>query len=151
VIPFRPRRRAWTLVPAFAAAAAAVVAVGLGFWALSLQGRLDDERALREVLSDPQAQALQLTGADGKLYVDSEGRAVLVVDDLGKAPSGKDYELWVIEDDVPRPAGLFEGGDARDVVRLDETVPEGATVAATLERDGGVDSPEGDVLFTATA
>ncbi len=34
--------------------------------------------------------------------------AALVVRTLPAAPEGKDDEIWVFEDDVPRPAGLFD-------------------------------------------
>jgi len=65
---------------------------------------------------------------------------------LAPAPEGKDYEIWVFEDGVPRPAGVFE---KPGVTMLSRRVERGQTVAVTLERDGGVDAPTGDPLFTA--
>ena len=49
--------------------------------------------------------------------------------------------LWVIEDDKPVSAGLFSGGSSESVVPLTKPVPEGATVAVTVEPAGGVDQP----------
>ena len=147
VVPLRPRR--W-LTPALgaAAAAAAVVAIGLGVWAGSLSGELDDARSVAAVLGDPDARTIALNGADGRLVVTDTGEAVLVVDGLAPPPRGKAYELWVIQDGRPDPAGLF--GD-ESVVPLERRVPRGGAVAATLEDEEGVEQPTGDPLFTAQA
>jgi anti-sigma-K factor RskA len=57
----------------------------------------------------------------------------------------------VIEGDAaPEPAGLFPGGGAQTAFALTEAVPEGATVAVTIEPAGGVNAPTGDVQFTAS-
>jgi anti-sigma-K factor RskA len=151
VIPF-PRRSKLVLGAAgVATAAAAAVAIGLGFHSASLSDDLDETRAAVEVLADPAARSVPLRGADGRLVVDSEGTAALVVQGLRPAPSGKTYEAWVIRDDTPRPAGVFDGDDERDLVLLDEQVGEDETVAVTLEPAGGVDEPTGRQLFSASA
>ncbi len=74
------------------------------------------------------------------------GNAALVVRSLPSAPSGKAYEIWVIEGTQPAPAGLFDGGPA-SVVALTRPVPAGARVAVTLERSGGVAQPTGQLLL----
>ena len=57
------------------------------------------------------------------------------------APDGKTYEAWVIpKGKAPIPAGLFSGGDSA-TVHLRGTVPQGATVAVTIERPGGARAP----------
>ena len=149
VVPLRRRRRLPVYAAAAVAAAAAAVALGVGLWATSLSDSLDRERALVDVLADPDARRIPLTGAQGNLLVSEAGTAALVVSGLERAPSGKDYEIWVIQDNRPRRAGLFEGERRRDVVRLTRSVPEDAVVAVTLEEDGGVDAPTTDVLFSA--
>jgi anti-sigma-K factor RskA len=145
VVPFRRRR----LVLGAASGLAAAAAVALAFWVVSLSGELDRTRAALEVLADPAARSTELEGAAGRLVVDADGDAALVVRDLVAAPSGKTYEAWVIVDDVPRPAALFEGADARDLVLLDRRVPPGSVVAVTVEDDGGVEAPTRQPLFTA--
>ncbi len=129
------------------AAVAAVAAIALGAWAVSLHGRLGDandqvaaERSSLAILSDPAAHAVSLAKGHGQLVVAPDGRAVLVVADLATAPSGKTYEVWVIEGTTPTRAGLFHGG-TRSVVPVEGTVGKGAVVAVTLERAGGVDAP----------
>src|SRR5918996_1349768 len=146
VVPLRRRPR---LVLGAASGLAAAAAVALAFWVTSLSGELDRTRAALEVLADPAARSTELEGAAGRLVVDADGDAALVVRDLAAAPRGKTYEAWVIVDDVPRPAGLFEGADARDLVLLDRRVPPGAVVAVTVEDDGGVDAPTQEPVFSA--
>lgn len=129
------------------AAVAAVVAIALGAWALTLNGRLGNanerlaaERTSLSIVSDPSARTVALAKGEGKLVVASGGKAVMIVDGLSRAPSGKTYELWVIMGTTPKRAGLFHGG-GRSVVGVDEAVGKDAYVAVTLERAGGVDAP----------
>lgn len=154
VVPIRPRR--WALpVAAGVAAVAAVAALALGLWAGSLSNDLDrtrsalaGQRMVSSLLADERSRSISLSGANGRLVVGGGGRAALVVSDLSPAPSGKAYEIWVIEGQMPRRAGLFHGDGA---VALDRAVPAEATVAVTLEDDAGVDVPTGKPLFTAAA
>jgi anti-sigma factor RsiW len=149
VIPLETRRRRAVPVLAVAAAAAAVVAVAVGLWAANLSSDLDETRAARDranaaaaVLAHPDARSVALAEGSGRLVVDSDGRAVLIVDDLDPAPAGKTYEMWVASEGAnPQPAGLFPGQDGRDVVPVDGTVGEGQVVLVTIEDAGGVDAP----------
>jgi anti-sigma-K factor RskA len=137
VVPFRPR---WTVRATSAVAAvAAVVAIAFGIWAATLHNQLGDR-----------PEAFRLEGANGQLVVTPEGDAALIVDDLAPAPTGKTYEAWVIEGETPEPAGTFAGGGTQTAFALTRTVPEGATVAVTIEPEGGSESPTGDVQFSAS-
>jgi anti-sigma-K factor RskA len=138
VVPLRPRRRL-TLSFGAAAAAAAAAAIGLGVWAESLSRSLDRKDAVIEVLGDPSARTVELSGTTGSLVVTRDGKAALVTR-LRAAPSGKTYEAWVIRDNRARPAGLFRGG-GKSTLLLSHRVERGDVVAVTLERSGGVDSP----------
>ena len=147
VIPLRTRGAViWT--SAGAAAVAAVVALGLGIWAASLNRSLDRESEATRILANP-ARTAALRGASGRLAVGSDGKAVLVVQGLAAAPKGKDYEIWIIHGKQPLRAGLFDGGEAEDVV-LTRTVPKGAEVAVTVEREGGVDAPTTKPIFATS-
>jgi anti-sigma factor RsiW len=149
-----PLRRRWTTpLLGAAAAVAAMVALGLGIWAWSLHNDLSSTRdalstqeAAQQILTDPAAQRTSVSGARGTLVVAEDGRAVLSLSGIPDAPQGKTYEVWVIEGQTPRPAGLF---DEPGPVVLDERVPEGATVAVTVEQDGGVDAPTQAPRITA--
>lgn len=156
VIPFRRR----IAMPALssAAAVAAVAAIGLGLWATSLAEELDDlrgrttvdQRAIA-VFSDPNHRSIPFAGANGRLIVSTTGSAAMVLSGLEPAPPGKTYEIWVIEGGVARPAGLFDGADTRTVLTLSRPVPATATVAVTLEPEGGVEVPTGSPLFQASS
>jgi anti-sigma-K factor RskA len=150
VLPFRRPRLVLGAVSGLAAVAAAV-AIGLGIWAASLSNDLETMRDATAVLGDPSARSIELAGATGRLVVAPEGRAALVVRGLDPAPAGRTYEVWVIQGGQPQRAGLFEGGEQRNVVLLDRNVPPDAIVAVTVEEDGGVDAPTGKPLFTAQA
>jgi anti-sigma-K factor RskA len=159
VVPL-PIRRPW-LVRATAAAAsvAACAAIGLGIWASTLSHSLSRARAASaraeqaaQVLADPSSQKIALHGGSGMLAVDPTGRGVLIVRRLPAAPSGHTYEAWVIPPGgKPKRAGLFRGGESSTMLMLDEMVPAGSVVAATMERQGGVDAPTQTPLFTAQA
>jgi anti-sigma factor RsiW len=151
VIPLEPRRRRVAPVLGAVAAVAAVVALAVGLWASDLSSELDETRAALEdqqttaqILADPDARSVALQAGNGRLVVDPDGRAVLVLDGLRAAPAGKTYEMWIAPGgDIgsANPAGLFEGGDGTAVERVDGTVAPGDVVAVTIEVAGGVDAP----------
>ena len=139
-----------------AAAVAAVLALAVGLWATQLSGDLDDarlalerERQAAAVLADPGARTVSLEAGEGRLVVDDDGRAVLVLDGLDPAPPGKTYELWIIEGENAAPAGLFPGQEGRDWVGLDGTVELGDVVAVTLEEAGGVEVSTNDPIVAS--
>jgi anti-sigma-K factor RskA len=152
VVPLESRRRR-RAVPVLAAAAAiaAVVALALGLRAADLSGQLDDTRAALDraqssaaVLADPGAQSVDLQAGEGRLVVDTGGRAVLVLDGLDPAPAGKTYEMWVVpggDIEQASSAGLFPGSGSREIVPVDGTVQSGDVVAVTVEPAGGVAAP----------
>jgi anti-sigma-K factor RskA len=157
VVPLPARRTPAFRVAAAAAAVAACVAVGLGAWSASLSHSLDAERSARAaearamaIYTDPAAAKIPLHGRTGTLAVDRAGRGALVVRRLPAASPGMTYEAWVIAPGVkPIPAGTFAGGDPSTVVPLEAPIPAGATVAATIERAGGVDAPTAAPILTA--
>ncbi len=156
VVPLESRRR--RIVPALGAAAAiaAVLALAVGLWATQLSGDLDDarlalerERQAAAVLADPGARTVALEAGDGRLVVDDGGRAVLVLDGLDPAPTGKTYELWIFEGENASPAGLFPGQDGLDWVGLEGTVNTGDVVAVTIEEAGGVEVSANDPIVAS--
>jgi anti-sigma-K factor RskA len=77
-------------------------------------------------------------------------RAVLVAEDLPSPPEGETYEAWILREDVPEPAGLFEPNDTGAAAAPLEGSIEGAdAVAVTVEPSGGSSSPTSDPLMTA--
>lgn len=146
-----PIRRRLPAALGAVAAVAATVAIALGLWAASVSEDLDRERSVVAILADPQATSIPLAGANGRVVVRETGEAALVVSGLAAAPTGKTYEIWVVDDGRTLPAGVFNGGRTREVVRLTRPVPPGSGIAVTVEEDGGTDAPTGDPIFTAGA
>jgi len=152
-----PLRRRWAVPAALAAAGiAAAAAIVLAVWASSLNGKLDRERTRSahqltavELVASPGARRIPLAGGRGTLVVSKTGQAALVLNRLSRAPEGQTYEAWVIERGKPRPAGLFAGGGGVSLVGLSRGVPDGAVVAVTVERKGGVAQPTGAPVFSA--
>ena len=149
VVSLDERRRSRSM-PALAAVAAvaAAAAVALGVWGAVNASDLDDartalerERATSALLADPDARTVALESGSGRLVVGKDGDAVLVLDELGAAPAGKTYEVWVMDGETPVPAGVFDGGGARDLVPVEEPVESGSVVLVTVEDAGGVDAP----------
>jgi anti-sigma-K factor RskA len=148
VTPLPTRRRTpWMPV----AAVASAVAVAAGAWAVVLSNRVADRDDAIAVLSDLSARRLPLSdgaAGDALLVVARSGDAALT-GDFAPAPDGKEYEAWIITD-RPHRAGML-GSGGRATLLLDKPLPAAATVAITLEREGGVDAPTSKPLATVRA
>jgi anti-sigma-K factor RskA len=149
-LPRRRRPSGMTLV--VAAALIALVALGLGSWAIVDATRESDSST--DTATAQNAEALALLGNPSKLtipvsgsaklgailVVGQNGDAFLVLTRLAEAPEGKTYEAWVIPKGAkPAAAGLFTGTER--VISLGRRVDPGATVAITLERPEGAAAP----------
>ena len=145
VVPLRPRRSAAVPIAAAVAVAASVVAVGLGIWAASLHHSLAHDRTALNILGDPSARRVAVSGAPGSLVVTPSGAAVLAVQ-LPTLPQGKTYEASVADTTVHR-AGQFSG----KTFALREHVAPGARVMVTVENEGGVDAPTSKPVLSARA
>jgi anti-sigma-K factor RskA len=135
-----------------AAVVLTLVATGMFTWNASLQ---EENQALQGELQGQRTYALEGTGAAqevrGEVVRLGNDRAVLVADDLPSPPEGKTYEAWIIRDDVPEPAGLFEPNETGSAAAPIEGSIEGAdVVAVTVEPSGGSSSPTDDPLITAS-
>jgi anti-sigma-K factor RskA len=137
VVALRPR---WVFpATAAVAAVAACAAIAFGVWSAVLNNRLD---------ARPEAVALE--GTSGSLIVSPDGEGTLLVEQLAAAPAGRTYEAWVIQNGDPVPAGTFSGG-GRVAFVLTRNVPDGAVVAVTVERAGGVQKPTTTPVFASEA
>ena len=134
-----------------AAAVLALVAIGMFAWNASLQ---EENQALQGELQGQRTYALQGTGVaqevQGEVVRLGDERTVLVAEDLPSPPEGETYEAWILRDDVPEPAGLFEPNETGSAAAPIEGSIEGAdAVAVTVEPSGGSSSPTSDPLITA--
>jgi hypothetical protein len=122
--------------------------------------QLASARDVNELLSAPGARFAELAGkkpapqAHAMLAYDrATGRAVIMATGLPPAPAGHAYQLWLIADKKPMPGGTFKT-DAQGRARMSDRLPADIgqpTFAVTLEREGGVPAPEGDVFLLGSA
>ena len=146
VVPFPARRSVGVTVAAAIAIAASVAAVALGLWASSLHHSLAQDRTALNILGDPAARHVAVSGVPGQLVVAPSGAAVLAVR-LPLPPKGKTYEAWIADEETVHRAGEFSG----TTFALRERVASGAQVMVTLEKKGGVDAPTSKPLLSARA
>jgi anti-sigma-K factor RskA len=133
----------------------AAACAGLAALAIVLWNRADSARSSRDAQAAALAQVLQpgarlvaLQGAPGAVVGTPQGRAILILGRLHRAPSGKTYEAWLIGGAGPRPAGTFAGGST--VLRLAGPAPRGTTVAVTVEPAPGSRAPTSAPFAKAT-
>lgn len=155
-------RRQWLrsrfLAPLAACLSLAVIA--LSGTVVVLNQRLDaataesDDRSLASVLGAADLQTAELElGASAPsrfLYSASLDRGVLVAQGLSDPGAHETYELWLIHDGTPVPAGLFRPDHTGVAVADISGIVRGAElVAVTIEPAGGSDTPTGAVLASA--
>jgi anti-sigma-K factor RskA len=68
---------------------------------------------------------------------------------MPRVPEDRTYQIWVIEDDVPKPGGLFEPRGEQVAAVVEEPLQEGDVIAVTVEPDGGSPEPTTDPMMTA--
>jgi anti-sigma-K factor RskA len=139
------RARPWIV----ATAAAAVVAVVAGVGALLLRDEVSDTRDLNRILTAADAATVPLHGVEGRVVLSHDG-AVLITHDLPEPADDRTYQLWVIGEGGPVPAGLFRPDEAGgSIAVLEEPVEPGVTIGVTEEPAGGSTAPTGEVVASA--
>ena len=137
--------------------AASLLVIGLFSWNMVLQGEMQDlQGRIQSLQVQPQEpQMVELGGAGTEQgaraeLVTLEGdRGVLVVENMPPVPEGKTYQIWVIEDDVPQPSGLFEPGEDSVAAVVEHPLSGGDVIAVTVEPEGGSPKPTSDPMLEA--
>lgn len=168
-----PKRSLWaSLIPAFAALALLLVAVGL--WhnngrlknqIAELTGRNQDQTTqldqLHEELAmltspdavhvslNPQKAARQPSGT--AIYNPARKRMMFMASNLAPVPEGKAYELWVIPaKGAPVAAGVFKPDEHGNAMMMDHPMPENVIAKAfaiTIENESGSDKPTSPIVL----
>jgi anti-sigma-K factor RskA len=166
----RPRatgRRSWLIqvrellgVRNLALGAAVLLVIGLFSWNMLLRGEVQDlQGRVQSLQSQPQQpqrpQMIELggtgteQGARAELITLEGDRAVLVAEDMPPVPEGKTYQIWVIEDDVPKPSGLFKPKNDWVAVVVENPLDGADAVAVSVEPDSGSLEPTSDPMLVA--
>lgn len=144
----RPRPALWQRASVWATAAAALLLVSLGllFWNMQLRGELNAFPPAETMALAPTDMA---PNASGQVkYMPREGLLMLEVRDLPPLPEGYVYEVWLIGEEGPVPAGVFDAASAQHAVVADRA--QFTTLALTMEPGPmGTAAPTGDIYATA--
>ncbi len=122
-----------------------------------LQAKSEAAMKIAATLSAPDALRLTLVKAGEKpqpqlqtIYSASQGRVVLVANNLEPLPPGKGYELWVLPvEGNPVAAGVFHPdakGHATHTYEF-KTAVAGKGFAITVENDEGAEAPTTKPIF----
>jgi anti-sigma-K factor RskA len=145
--------------------AAVLAIVALGAWGLNLQRQLNDARAFDQAVASvvqaagqPGAKTVILSPAQGQqgsgiAAVNPDGSVVMAMHDLPASTGGDVYTAWVIVGSQPTSLGDFEVGTngTTGFTSGPATTPAGATIAVTLEPNGGNTAPKGPVVSRGVA
>jgi anti-sigma-K factor RskA len=144
-------------VRSLALSAAALLVIGLFSWNMLLQGELRDlqgrVQSLQNQPQEPQMVALEGSGAArqarAEVMILHNDRAVLMAEDMPSVPEAKSLQIWVIENDVPKPGGLFEPREGPVAIIVEAPLDGADAIAVTVEPDGGSPEPTTDPVLTA--
>jgi anti-sigma-K factor RskA len=134
-----------------------MLVIGLFSWTMVLQGEMRDLQSRVEAMQtseeDSRIVALEGSGAARQARVEvmilEDHRAVLMAEDMPPAPEEKTFQIWVIEDDVPRPSGVFEVGEDHVAVVVENRVDAADAIAVTVEPEGGSPLPTTEPMLVA--
>lgn len=152
VVPMRNRRRFRLATLAAAAAVLAIVGVGAVFQPFQDNSPpvANPQTPADRVLAADDAKQVEIKFEDGSKATVvrslSEGRAVLLTEDMAAPPSGKSFEVWLQDSTgTMLPAGLMsKGGDHTILLKGDASAAEG--VGITVEPKGGSPAPTSEPI-----
>jgi anti-sigma-K factor RskA len=145
----RPAPAFWQRASVWAAATAALLLISLGllYWNVQLRSQIS---ALPPVETMTLAATDMAPDAHGEVkYMPREGVLMVDVRDLPPLPEGYVYEVWLMRDGEPVPAGVFATATAQHAVVADPA--QLTTLAITMEPGPmGTETPTGDIYATAS-
>jgi anti-sigma-K factor RskA len=145
------RMRGFLGVRTLALGAAALLVIGLLSWNLLLQAQIRDLQS--QAPQDGRLVALEGSGAARQAKVEvmilHNNRAVLMAENMPPVPEEKTFQIWVIENEVPKPGGLFETGEEWIVTSVETPLDGADIIAVTVEPEGGSPQPTTDLMLRA--
>ena len=151
---------AWTLQTRLRETDAALESARAELAALQTQvvelrrGIMDDAWRTAEVLGAPDVVRVELAGqpaapqATGRAFYSPSRGLVFTAANLPSLPAGRVYQLWVVTGTVKVSVGVMSpdsAGRLRDVSHITAGRPD--AIALTIEREGGVPQPTGEVYL----
>ena len=145
----------WSRVALAATSVAASIAVILGGIALATNLLSPKPSSQAEQMAElklaPDMHQMQTELATGETVMlrwsPQLASSAVIVDGMDPAPSDKVYQLWYIDDDGARPAGILSIVDeGKSWYVLDGTMDANDKVGVTVEPMGGSDQPTSDPI-----
>lgn len=131
-----------------AALAAAVLVVTSFTLASSIQRQRQYERIVTSLVRNDGAFRLRGPGGAAAVVVPGDGSTTLVVMNLGDAPEGSDYQLWLMKDGVATPSETFDVSGSIVIVDSEQSLDRFDGAAITVEPDGGSSQPTTEPVLT---
>ncbi len=91
----------------------------------------------------------QHPGMLANVFWDNSKMVYLSVENLPKAPEGKQYQLWAIVDGKPVDAGMYETNSTK--IQEMKKIPNAQAFAITLEKEGGSETPTMEEMYVMGA
>jgi anti-sigma-K factor RskA len=141
-------------VAGVAAAAALLLAIGSGVLAGRVNDRSYDQTAA-ELLDQSDTRIIDMPGPNGArvrvAWSPTIAKAVVTGENLPNPGPGKAYELWLIDDNGARPAGLLDRAADGTIHRVIGLPGAAAALGITIEAATGSATPTAPVLFSSSA
>lgn len=150
-IPLRKKKsKAQQLWKPLIAAVLLVSLLGNAYAFLQLSDQ-EPETAIQSIDLDPNET---FTGTATAAMIEEEGALNLVVqaDQLAELEESQVYQVWLIKDGQPIPAGAFSpnpNGEGASYYQLDENSVDWDTIAVTLEPEAGNELPQGEIVLSS--
>ena len=145
----RPEPAFWQRARVWATAAAALLLISLGllYWNMQLREEISANPPIETLALATTAMAPQASGEVH--YMPAQGVLMLDVKDLPPLPEGYVYEVWLIGDGNPVPAGVFDNATAQHAIAADRA--QFNTLAITMEPGPmGTAAPTSEIYATAS-
>lgn len=115
----------------------------------------DSALSILSIIKDPAMEVVKMPGVPtspnpsslATIYWDTRSKDVyLLVNNLPKPATDKQYQLWAIVDGKPVDAGIFDINDSLSFVKM-KNIQQAQAFAITLEKRGGSETPTMDAMF----
>ena len=152
--PAQPKQRAtsrsfWRIVVPGVAALVILSLFGTTFALVrSMDRQRVYEKVVASIVSDPDAFPLRGPGGAQAVLASSDEGLVLVAIDLGEAPRGRDYQLWLMKDGVPTADATFDVTDSVVILESPADLDRYDGAAITVEPEGGSRQPTTDPVLS---
>lgn len=120
----------------------------------TLRQGFEYNQSLANLFRDPGYKSVHLAGLPkspgssvSAFWHIATNKVLLDVQNLPKAPAGKQYQLWSIVDGKPVDNGMIDQEFSGKVLTMKNTKPGAVAFAITLEKEGGVPSPTMEEMY----